>query len=150
MKNGDRFSALFFLVFSLAVCWKAVDIGMGSLHQPGPGLAIFGAGASLGILSLWVLVRSFMSKQVDAHSQEIRSLKKRIFLLVCVSLFIYALAAPWLGFPVSTFLFSLFILRLIKLQPWWQTLLTAALITIGNYLLFVTWLGLSLPKGIFN
>ena len=44
----------------------------------------------------------------------------------------------------------LFILRILERKPWWKILVTAALVTAGNYLLFVTWLGMSLPKGIFD
>jgi hypothetical protein len=39
---------------------------------------------------------------------------------------------------------------MIEPQKWWRTLIKAALITIGNHLFFVEWLGLSLPTGFFG
>jgi putative tricarboxylic transport membrane protein len=150
LKHGDRISATFFLALSLFVCGQAFRIGIGSLHQPGPGLLVFGAGAGVGLLALWLLIYSFVSKgdRSDLPGEE-SPLRKRRFLALCASLFIYALAVPRLGFLLSTFLFAVFIFRLIEPEPWWRTVLAAALITIGNHLLFVAWLGLSLPKGPF-
>jgi putative tricarboxylic transport membrane protein len=149
LKQGDRISAIFFLALSLFVCGHAVQIGIGSLQQPGPGLLVFGAGAGVGLLALWLLVHSSVSKaRQRTVPVEESPLRKGPFLLLCASLFLYALAASRLGFVIATFLFIVFVFRLVESEPWWRTLLKAALITAGNYLLFVIWLGLSLPKGI--
>ncbi|MCJ7596834.1 MAG: tripartite tricarboxylate transporter TctB family protein, partial [Desulfobacterales bacterium] len=72
------------------------------------------------------------------------------FLRICTSLFVYAIAVQWLGFVLSTFLFVLLMLGNIESETWWRILIKAVLITIGNYLIFVTWLGISLPKGFFD
>ncbi|MDA8125972.1 MAG: tripartite tricarboxylate transporter TctB family protein [Deltaproteobacteria bacterium] len=149
MKHGDRIAAIFFLVLSLFVCGHAVQIGIGSLQEPGPGLLVFGAGAGIGLLALWLLIHSLISKQSRCDgAAEGSPLGKGRFLLLCLSLFLFALAAPRLGFLISTFLFATFLFRLVQPEPWWRSLLTAALITAGDYLLFVLWLGLSLPQGI--
>ena len=149
MKQGDRISAIFFLALSLFVCGHAAQIGIGSLQQPGPGLLVFGAGVGVGLLALWLLVHSSVSKakQRTVPAEE-SPLRKGPFLLLCASLFIYTLAASWLGFLIATFLFTVFVFRLVESESWWRTLLKAVLITAGNYLLFVIWLGLSLPKGV--
>jgi len=63
-------------------------------------------------------------------------------------LFVYALMVKWLGFALSTFLFVFFVLHTIESQRWWRILVKAVLITIANYLAFVVWLGISLPKGL--
>jgi putative tricarboxylic transport membrane protein len=147
LKHGDRISAIFFLLLSLFVCGHAYNIGLGSLQQPGSGLLVFGAGMGVGFLALWLLVHSFFKTEVqnDGHTEGSPLPKWRFFAL-CASLFIYAFAVSYLGFLLPTFLFAIFIFRLIKTEPWWRSVLTAALITIGNYLIFVLWLGLSLPK----
>ena len=148
MKQGDRISAIFFLALSLFVCGHALQIDIGSLQQPGPGLLVFGAGAVVGLLAFWLLIHSLIAKQSRNDGAEGSPLGKGRFLLLCASLFLYALAASRLGFLIATFLFIVFVFRLVESAPWWRTLLTAALITAGNYLLFASWLGLSLPKGI--
>lgn len=150
MKSGDRIPALFFLALSVFICQQSVVIGVGSMGQPGPGLLAFGAGVAMGGLAVWFLIQSFVSKESRGDvSQEGRTFKKGRFLLVCASLFVYTSAVNRLGFFLTTFLFVVFVLWLVEPKKGWRTLLEATLITIGNYLLFVKWLGLGLPTGIF-
>ena len=150
MIKSNRSSALFFLLLSIFICQQSVVIGVGTLSQPGPGLLAFGAGAGIGVLALWFLIQSFVSKESRSEvAQNGRTLRKGRFLMICISLFVYTMAVKRLGFVLSTFLFVLFLLRLVESKKWWRTLLEATLITIGNYLLFVEWLGLNLPKGFF-
>jgi putative tricarboxylic transport membrane protein len=151
LKNSNRISPLFFLVLSLFVCQQAIVIGVGSLHKPGPGLLSFSAGLGVGCLSLWLFLETFISK--DTHKEATQTetnLSRSSFIMVCVSLFVYAISVNWIGFVLSTFLFMIFLLRLTESHKWWITILEASLITMGNYLLFVVWLGLSLPKGFFD
>ena len=63
MIKSNRSSALFFLLLSIFICQQSVVIGVGTLSQPGPGLLAFGAGAGIGVLALWFLIQSFVSKE---------------------------------------------------------------------------------------
>lgn len=151
MQRSDRISAIFFAGLSMFVCQQSARIGVGTLWDPGPGLMPFGAGAGVGLLALGLLVRSFLTKEAGLVSEkEEGSLGRGRFLLICTSLFVYSIAVMWLGFVPATFLFVFFILRNIESKPWWHTLIRAVLITAGNYLIFVTWLGISMPKGLFD
>jgi hypothetical protein len=151
MTKSERTPALFFLLLSLFVCQQAFVIGVGSLSQPGPGLLAFGAGVGMGLLALWFLIHSIVFKEpIREPEPDGRTLRKGGFLLICLSLFGYAIAAKWLGFLLSTFFFAIFIFHMIDSKKWWRTLIKAALITIGNHIFFVEWLGLSLPKGFFD
>ena len=148
MKNSDRISSLFFLALSLFVCQQAIVIGVGTLHQPGPGLLSLGAGVGVGCLSLWLFIETFFSKSArNEATQKKKKLSSFSFMMVCVALFLYAVAMNWIGFTLSTFLFTFFLLQLVESKKWWITILEATVITAGNYMLFVVWLGLSLPKG---
>ena len=51
------------------------------------------------------------------------------------------------GFALSTFLLVLFLFRAVQTERWWRSLVKALLITVGNYLVFVVWLGIRLPGG---
>ena len=147
MKSNERIPSLFFLALSFFICQQSVAIGVGSLSQPGPGLLAFGAGIAMGGLALWFLIQSFVSKERRRQVVENgTALKTGRFLLICISLFAYTIAVKWAGFLISTFIFSIFIFHMIDSKKWWRMLIEAALITIGNYLFFVEWLGLSLPK----
>ena len=151
MKDSHRISSLFFLALSLFVCQQAIVIGVGSLHKPGPGLLSFSAGLGVGCLSLWLFFETFIAKDIHKEtSQKETNLSRSSFIMVCISLFVYVVAVNWIGFVLSTFLFMIFLLRLTESHKWWITIIEASLITMGNYLIFVVWLGLSLPKGFFD
>ncbi len=147
MPRSDRYAAIFFLAFSLFVCQQATVIGVGNLRKPGPGLLAFGAGAGIGLLALVVFIRSFLSNPAIGVDQDEKSIRRGKFFLICVSLFVYAALIHWLGFALSTFLFVLFLFRAVQPERWWRSLAKAGLITIGNYLVFIVWLRISLPKG---
>jgi putative tricarboxylic transport membrane protein len=151
MKSREWVPSIFLLVLSSFICQQSVVIGVGSLGQPGPGLLAFGSGIAMGGMALCLLIQSFVSKERSQEDLEPHSALKSVkLLMLCISLFVYALAVNRLGFILSTFLFILFVLRLVEAKKWWRTLLEATLITAGNYLIFVVWLGLSLPAGVFS
>ena len=135
------------MALSLFICQQATVIGVGSLRRPGPGLLAFGAGAGIGLLALAVFIRTFLAKPAADAAQDEKSVRRVKFFLICTSLFVYAAVISWLGFVVSTFLFVLFLLRTVQTEKWWRSLLKALLITAGNYLVFVVWLGIRLPGG---
>ena len=122
-------------------------IGVGSLRRPGPGLLALGAGAGIGLLALAVFIRTFLSKPAVDVGQDEKSIRRVKFFLMCISLFVYAVLISWLGFALSTFLFVLFLFRMVQVERWWRSLVKAVLITLGNYLVFVVWLGIHLPRG---
>ena len=104
----------------------------------------------MGMMAIWFLIQSFVSKEGRGEVVQLgRALTRGRFILLCISLFVYTIAVKRLGFLLSTFLFVVFLLRLVETKKWWRTLLEGTLITIGNYLIFVEWLGLSLPRGFF-
>ena len=149
MQKSDRIAAIFFLVLSLFVCQQSTVIGVGGLHRPGPGLMSFGAGMGIGLLALAVIVLSFFSKAVPAESEpDGKDGRKGKTSLICLSLFVYAIAVVWLGFILATFAFVLFLFRVVESEKWWFSAGKAALITLGNYGAFVVWLGIKLPKGV--
>ena len=149
MSKSDRYAAVFFLALALFICQQSQGIGVGSLRQPGPGLLPFGAGAGIGLLALAFLIMSFRKgvpgKPADeteggGHTAKIVS--------ISISLFAYTIAVNWLGFILATLLFVLFLFRIVETESWWRSLLKGVLVTAGNYLVFVVWLGIKLPQGI--
>lgn len=149
MQRTDRLSALFFLALAVFVCQQSIEIGVGTLHRPGPALMSFGAGAGIGLLSLVLLIQILVSKSGRGEPPQDRGPSRAGKIVsIFISLFVYTIMVVWLGFVLSTFLFVLFLFRTVELEPWWRSTLKASLVTAGNYLAFVTWLGIDLPKGI--
>ncbi len=103
----------------------------------------------MGLLACWLLIRSAVSREKRADGADAADEPRKVRLvLICLSLFGYTLAVRRLGFICSTFAFVLFILGMIESEKWWRIAIKAALVTIGNYLVFEVWLGMRLPKGL--
>jgi hypothetical protein len=148
MPRSDRFSALFFLALAIFICQQSMAIGVGTLGRPGPGLMSFGSGAAIGLLSLAFLIQTFISKKgPDGSDLGKGSGGTAKTVSICISLFIFTIAVNWLGFILSTLFFVLFLFRTVETESWWRSVMKAVLVTIGNYLVFVVWMGVRLPKG---
>ncbi len=147
MLKSNLFSGFFFLLISIFVCQQSIGLGIGALSHPGSGFLPFCTGVGIGILALVLLFQSIASKrsQVEAENKIIPQRGK--FLLVSFSLFGYIIAVNFFGFILSTFAFVLFLLCIFKFARIWFMVMSAALITAGNYVIFEVWLGLNLPKG---
>jgi hypothetical protein len=154
LRKSDRVPAFFFLLFSLFVCQQSLGMDLGTFQQPGPGFLSFSAGAVIGILALWFLIQPTISKgskgEVGPGKDGEGALPKIRPFLICLALFGYVFAFDGLGFVLSTFLFVLFVFPVAEPQRWWRIVMKAALITIGNYVVFVVWLGVDLPKGVLG
>ena len=147
MSKSDRYAALFFMGLAAYICWESMGIGLGSLRRPGPGMLSFGAGAAAGLFALVVLIGSFWEKGKAGkrNPDEGDGGEAAKVAVIGVALFFYAIAANWLGFSLATLLVVLFLFRFVETEPWWRSIVKAALVTLGNYLVFEVWLGLYLP-----
>ena len=118
--------------------------------NPVPALCFSGRPSSSRLLSLAVVVQSFVGKPGEKEKEEAVLMKAgaRKVILVLIALFLYALLLEWVGFVIVTLLLMVFLLRVIEKKPWWLTLLTGVTITVVAYLVFETALQSNLPKGL--
>ena len=59
MSKADRISGIFWLLFSVFVSIESYRLGLGNLHQPGPGFIFFWTAVAMGVLSIAVFVRAW-------------------------------------------------------------------------------------------
>jgi len=147
--NSDTLPTLFFIALSLFACQQAVVVGLGTFTRPGAGFLPFGAGASMGLFSIICLIQTIVSKerQDGAAPDERLPEKKKVSLTpIILSLFAYTTAVYYLGFLPSTFVFVIFIYRLVESEKWWRAAVEAAIISIVNYYIFVELFDVNLPK----
>ena len=151
MGKADKISGLFWLLFSLFVSYESYRLGLGSVHQPGPGFFFFWTGIAVAMLSVVVILRSFGTqapeKEKEAPTGK-RTATKVIFVLV--ALFLYALTMEWLGFLIVTLLLFIFLLGVIEKKKWWFAILVSLAVTVLAYLLFEVGLQSQLPKGFLD
>ncbi len=148
MKKADQISGIFWLLFSGFICIESYRLGLGSLHQPGPGFIFFWTAFVMGILSIAVLVPAWTKKKTERGEGPIfgkENILKIVFVLL--SLFLYAFFMETLGFIPITLLLFIFLLGIIEKKRWRLTIFVSVAVTGISYLVFEIWLKSQLPKG---
>ena len=151
MGRTDRISSVFWVLFAIFVGIESKRLGLGTLHEPGPGFLFFGASIALGIMSLVILIRAWMSKKTEGTKISIFSGENiPKILLVLISLFLYAFFMETLGFIVVTLLLLIFLLGIIEKKKLGYTIFVSAGVTAIAYLIFEIWLRSQLPRGLLG
>jgi putative tricarboxylic transport membrane protein len=151
MGRADRISGIFWLIFSALVIIESYRLGLGTLHQPGPGFLFFWASIALGSMALVVLIRAWISQKAGEPKISIFGTQNtRKIILVLISLFLYAILMETLGFILVTLLLFIFLLGIIEKKKWWFTVFVSVVVTVIAYLIFEIWLKSQLPKGLLG
>jgi hypothetical protein len=145
--TADTGSGLFWLVWALLVCYGAIQLGLGSVTDPGSGFIFFWSGLILALLALVVIAGSVT--ETNAADQPVVGTNWQKVLLVWTSLVVYALLLERIGFAFSTCFLLSFLLR-VSGTSWPRTLAVAVAAAAGTFSLFELWLKIRLPKGIFG
>ena len=151
MGKADRISGIFWLVFAVVVIIESYRLGLGTLHQPGPGFLFFGAAIMLGIMALGILIRAGVNKtSEESKLLNLRKLNIGKVILVLASLFLYSLLMEKLGFILTTVMLFIFLLGVVEKKKWLFTIFTSVIVTALTYGIFEIWLKSQLPKGVFG
>jgi putative tricarboxylic transport membrane protein len=151
MGKADRISGTFWLIFALVTIIESYRLGLGNLLQPGPGFIFFWAGILLGIMSLVILIKTFIKVgEAEAEKPTLGGVSYTKIILVSLGVFLYALLLEFLGFVIVTTLLFVFILGVVEKKKWLFTIASSILVTVAAYLIFQTWLETQLPKGLFG
>lgn len=151
MKNRDLFSSLFWMGFGVLFLIGALQQGLMRKGVPGPGFLPFISGIILISLSFMVLIPALGDEKKKWGAKffpERDSWKKISFALL--ALFAYGVSLGYAGYLLTTFLFMLFIMRLLEPVIWRTVLIVALATAIFSYLLFVFLLEVQLPVGILE
>jgi len=150
MKKLDRFSSLFWIGISVAVCIRSYYLGLGSFRNPGPGFLFFWGGVVLGGLSVVILFQS-LRPGPGASKEEEGSVFQNVHWIkivsVIFSIILYGLLLEKLGFLLSTVLLIVFLLRSIEAKKWYVVLLVSITSAFFSYVLFELLLQSRLPTG---
>jgi putative tricarboxylic transport membrane protein len=125
----------------------AYSLGLRGITGPGPGLMPFLIGILLCLTSVYLLVTSFLKKEV-VISQEGQS-KVNLWKagLAVISLIAYALLMETLGFLITTTLLLITLFKGMGSKKWSSVVLASVLTSLITYFAF-TYLRLRLPMGI--
>jgi len=151
MSKADRVSGIFWLAFAVFVMIESYRLGLGTLHQPGPGFLFFWGAIVLGIMSSVIVVRAGgYNRSEESETFNLRGLNIGKIILVLVSLFLYSLFMEKLGFIPITLLLFIFLLGVAEKKKWFLTIPISVAVTALTYLIFEIWLKSQLPKGLLE
>ena len=150
----DKILGIIWVFLGVAFCLMSYRIGLGEAGSPGSGFIPFLTGCLLLFLSTIHLIKSFFfapsSEWKKGFWEEIRWDK---LVWVVAALFAYLLFLPILGYFGVTFLFLVFLAKLLEPRKWRAILIISALSVAISYVVFGYWLKCQFPMGylgVFN
>ncbi len=147
IRKYDLASSLFWVVCGAAIVVAALQLPVGRIARPGPGLFPLLLGATLAGLGLALLLQATGTEAFAARSFWADASGGRRVVEVIAVLLIYSFAVEPLGFLAATFLLLAFLFRVTFGFRWGISLAAAAGISLVSHLVFVTWLRVNLPPG---
>lgn len=154
MKKYDLMSSLTWMIIAALFCRGAIGLGLGDLHEPGPGFFPFLMSLFIILFSILILISSL--KKGEESDPDLgkrfwpeREGQKKILLTVG-SLFLYVFALEYLGFILCTFLLIFFQLKFVEPQKWATVLFGTGLTTFMTYTIFDLWLRVPMPVGLLG
>ena len=131
----------------LAFCIVSLNLGLGSVHAPGPGFVPFLAGGLLVLFTIATVIENRSEPKVKNWSELFGGERWRIVLGILGVLFLYALVMDVLGFMISTFLLLTFLFKASEGQRWKVAIGASILTMVLTYFLFEYFLQINFPQG---
>jgi Tripartite tricarboxylate transporter TctB family len=150
----DFFAAIMFMVMGLAFAIGARNYNMGDSTRMGPGYFPFVLGLLLVFLGALVLMGSFRSTASDGDRVGRFAWKPLLYIIVANLVFGVCLGGlklggqtvlPPLGLVLGTYALVLIASRASNEFKWLPSLISATVLAVGCYLVFIVLLKLQLP-----
>jgi putative tricarboxylic transport membrane protein len=151
MKRTYLLSLVFWLGLGLFVLVHSYRLGLMTLNNPGPGLMPFIIGLLLSLVSLYLILVSFLKKgRTDETTREEpkKGLYGRIGVIVG-ALVAYAFLMERLGFLIATTFLLIALFKGAGSKKWRTVVISSVLVSVITYFAF-THLRLRLPAGILR
>jgi putative tricarboxylic transport membrane protein len=151
MNRRDLLAGLFWLSISVFILIEAIKSDIGTFRSPGPGFLPFWSGLILGTLAITLLVISILKKKRKMKIMDLwKNLEWGKLICVSLSLFLYLILLPIMGYLITTFGLMVFLLFIIERKKLWVQGVSACTISLVSYIIFYILLDIRLPKGIFG
>lgn len=151
MQRVYQITGLVLLALAAAVVYGALQLRYYTSLGPGPGFFSFWLGLALGLLALAMILQTLrgVPEQLPYDFLPDRAGALRMGAIV-LSLLAATLLMERLGFCLTMLLVLVFLLRSLGGFGWIATAITALTGSFGIYYVFVKWLLVPLPAGIFG
>jgi putative tricarboxylic transport membrane protein len=150
MRRYDLVSTLFLTVLAACVTVSGFRLGFGEWREPGPGFLAVLSGLTLGALAAVWFGMTFAkprgpgetARQFIADAGGLRKVS-----LTAAALVAFTLLVEPLGFPLTTLVFMIFLLRVIEPQRWALALMLSVVTVALCVVVFQVWLQVQFPEG---
>jgi Tripartite tricarboxylate transporter TctB family len=139
----DFWSGLMFMVTGIGFAWGATNYSFGVSARPGPGYFPFGLGVLLALLGALVLFKALTIETDGGDPVGAIAWKPLLILLGAITLFGFLL--PRLGMAITLPLLVIISSFAGDEFHWRGALISAVVLTIGSWAIFVLGLGLTIP-----
>ena len=123
---------------------------IGTFRTAGTGMFPLFLGILLMILSGTFVLKIFAQGKEERVEEEASVQSSGSPMQLILFLGTMALATLFfnrLGYPLTSFLLIIALLRILKMKRWNLNILISVVTAVGSYLLFVKWLDIPMPKG---
>jgi len=141
--HAESILNLILVIVGIIIVIESLNIGFGTLKAPGSGLFTFLAGLLI-VFPNFVLM--FKPKTTKSEIVFDRYTFKN-FLYMAITLVLWIILMPLLGYIVITFIATFVLSKIMKLERWLKPLLLSIGTTALCYVLFDYILYLDLPRG---
>jgi putative tricarboxylic transport membrane protein len=147
IRNSELWGGLFWLAIGAFVIWAGRDMGLGRLHEPGPGFAFYWIGLLMCALSLGVIGQAFVSGGPTLSSLWAGTRWRKVLAVIGL-LLVYGVGFEAIGFIPCTLALLLVLMWFVDPVDWWLAVIIAVIATFGVWAALGKWLKIQLPAGI--
>ncbi len=147
LANAELVGGIAWLAFGLFVTWQGWKLGLGALHEPGAGFAVFWCGVIAVGLALTVVATAVFEGGPSLGSLWVGTRWPKVLLVMAI-LLVFGFFFEGIGFIPSGLVLMLVLMRLIDPVPWWQAISVSFGSVIGCWYVLSKLLKIQLPAGI--
>lgn len=147
MNRYDKISSLIWFMVSIGIILGSLNYPFGSFSHPGPAFLPLFSGIVMAVLSLIVFFQAMQRSQKEEKGEPFLTNQWPKLVAALFILIAYSFLLNYMGYPLTTFIFMLFSLKVVEPKRWRTALLESALAVIISYTLFEIILKVHLPKG---
>jgi putative tricarboxylic transport membrane protein len=152
MKKADMITGVVLLALSGFVIQETWRMPPSMTFGPGPAFLPFWLGALLAIFAAILFVSAWRRQATEKDSESVFPGKQALWVitLVMVGLAGYIFLIEVLGYLLDTFLFIVFLMKVVQREKWPLTLMVAIGTTAVLFLTFQILLQITLPSNMFG
>jgi putative tricarboxylic transport membrane protein len=149
LARAELWGGLFWLAVGAFVCWSGRDLGLGTLHEPGSGFALFWIGLLMIGLSLLVIAPALLTPSPSVASLWDGTRWPRV-ILVIVLLMVFGFSFETIGFVPGAIALLLVLMLFVDPVVWWKAAIVSVTAPLCVWWAMTHWLKIQLPAGLLS